>query len=355
MWVTSTCAASGKTDMIQSDMAPAVSIKEIAKLAGVSPATVSRAINDRKYVRPEVRQRILAVVKKTGYVPNYAARSMVLRRTFTVGIVVPDTFNMFQRQLFSTMERELEVYGYRTLFFFVKWERGSEQRCLRRLQAENLDGVIMIHEVADPAFYSYLSGGRLPVVLCPIAREDQGFYCVHIDEEKAARDATEYLISLGHKEIGLITGTHFSFPSQRSAGYKAALEGAGLAVDQRSIATVESYSADAGCRGMRELLSRGGSPSAVFAITDELAIGVVRALYEAGLDCPGDVSVLGFDDIDIAPFLAPGLTTVRQPIREMGRTTAELMFRLIAGEDCGGFSRVFPYELVVRESCRAPV
>jgi LacI family transcriptional regulator len=329
------------------------SIKDIAKLAGVSPSTVSRVVNQREYVKPEIRERVLALVKETGYVPNNAARSMVLKRTFTIGIVIPDTFNMFQRQLFATIEHYLEGFGYRTSFFFVKWEPESELRCLRRLKGEKLDGIIMIHEVGHPDFYEYLDEAALPVVLCTFDREGLGFPFVHVDEEAGAKAATEHLLGLGHRRIGLLSGSHFSFATQRAVGYRAALESAGIAFDEELVVRAPYYSTDEGRLGMKSLLERTTRLTAVFAETDELAIGAIRALFEAGLSVPRDVSVIGFDDIDICPFLSPGLTTVRQPIQEMGMRTAEIMSKLVAGEDVGQSSTVLGYELVVRESTAA--
>jgi LacI family transcriptional regulator len=326
------------------------SIKDIAKLAGVSPSTVSRVVNNKKYVKMEVRDRIMALVEETGYVANNAARSMVLQRTFTVGIVVPDTFNMFQRQLFSAIERSLEGFGYRTLFFFVNWEPVSELKCLRRLKAEKLDGLIMLHEITDPGFYEFLAEGPVPVVLCTFSREGLPFHSVHVDEVAAARAAMAHLIGLGHRNIGLVSGSHFSFGSQRAEGYRQALAEAGIGPDEKRTIFVPSYTPEEGRLGMRELLGRGLGLTAVFAVSDELAIGAIRALYEAGLQVPRDMSVIGFDDIDIAAYLSPGLTTVRQSIREMGGATAHLMTRLIAGEDLGSDSTVFGYELILRES-----
>jgi LacI family transcriptional regulator len=331
-----------------------VSIKDIARIAGVSPSTISRVVNQKKYVKPEIRERVLAVVKETGYVPNNAARSMVLKRTFTVGIVIPDTFNMFQRQLFSTIEHSLEEYGYRTLFFFVKWEEESETRCLRRIQAEKLDGIIMIHEVIHPEFYAYLAKGSVPVVLCTFDRDELALHSIHIDEESAARMATNYLIGLGHTRIGLISGMHFSFGAQRANGYRSALKEAGIRIDENRIVFVPSYSTEDGRAGMLTLLSRLTPISAVFAATDELAIGALRALYESGLRVPQDVSVVGIDDIDIAAYLAPGLTTIRQPIRDMGKRAAEIMAQLIAKSDIDDELSTFGFELVVRESSGTP-
>jgi LacI family transcriptional regulator len=331
-----------------------ISIKDIARIAGVSPSTISRVVNQKKYVKSEIRERVLALVKETGYVPNNAARSMVLKRTFTVGIVIPDTFNMFQRQLFSIIERSLDEFGYHTLFFFVKWEDESEQRCLRRIKAEKLDGLIMLHEVTHPEFYAHLSEGSIPAVLCTFARDELGLHSVHVDEESAARTATEHLIRLGHRHIGLITGMHFSFGEQRAAGYRAALAAAGLPVEEDRLVVVPSYSTEDGRAGMRALLARGAPLGAVFAATDELAIGAIRALYDLGLKVPRDVSVVGFDDIDIAAYLTPGLTTIRQPIREMGTRTAEILSRLIEGKAVEEGRSTFGYELVERESSGRP-
>ncbi len=331
-----------------------LSIKDIARLAEVSPATVSRVINNREYVKKEIRERVMAVVKEKGYVPSHAARSMVLRRTFTVGIVIPDTFNMFQRQLFSIIERHLEIYGYHTLFFFVKWDNESEQACLKRIKSEKLDGIIMIHEVRYPAFYEYLAESPMPVVLSTFDRVDYDFPAVHVDEESGATEAVNHLVGLGHRRIGIIAGAHFSFSDQRTTGYRRTLEAHGIAFHEKDKVSVPSYSPEAGKLGMERLLQAGRECTAVFAVTDEIAIGAIRALYEAGLSVPGDVSIIGFDDIDITGYMTPGLTTVRQPILDMGARTAEVMSLLISGEGIGAEPLVFSHSLVVRESTAAP-
>lgn len=333
-------------------------IKDIARIVGVSPSTVSRVINGRKYVKTELRERILQLVRETGYVPNNAARSMVLKRTFTVGIVVPDTFNMFQRQLFSVIEHRLEGHGYRTRLFLVKPDERSEEDCLLRLKSEMLDGVIMLHEVGNPAFYESLSLTGMPLVLCTFERAGTGLPSVHIDEEGAARAATGHLIELGHRRIGLIAGSQFSFARQRREGFESALAAAGLPLDERAVVTTQAYTAAAGRAGMAELLARGLGLTAVFAVTDELAVGAIRALYEAGLHVPEDLSVIGFDDIDISASLSPSLSTVGQPISEMGAEAAELIFALISGDGGGGGApaerapAILPFHLLPRETTR---
>jgi LacI family transcriptional regulator len=326
------------------------SIKDIARLAGVSASTVSRVLNEREYVRGEVRKRVLDIVKEKGYVQNHVARSMVLRRTFTIGIVIPDTFNMFQRQLFATIEHFLEKQGYRSLFFFVKWDAESELSCLKRIKSEILDGIIMLHELRNPAIYKQLAESGKPTVLCTFEREDHNFPTVHIGEEAAAQEAVRYLVSHGHRNIGILRGEHFSFGVKRANGYEAVLKEQGIPVRADASVTVPSYTPEAGREGMKHLLVSNPGMTAVFAVTDELAIGAIRAAYEAGLRVPDDISIIGLDDIDISPFTTPSLTTVRQPIIEMGKKTAEIVCELIAKGNSPREPALFTHELVERES-----
>ena len=326
------------------------SIKDIARLAGVSPSTVSRVINDKEYVRDEIRDRVKAIVREKGYVQNHAARSMVLRRTFTVGIIIPDTFNMFQRQLFATIEHRLEEQGYRTMFIFVTWSAESESACLRKLKSESLDGIIMMHEVQNPSIYRYLREYSVPVVLCTFGSDDIPLPAIHVDESAAAEAAVAYLMDRGHRKIGLIAGTHFRFSSQRAEGYRRVFERRGMEPREAWKATVPSYSLEEGRQGMASLLRQDSSITAVFAMTDELAIGAMRTLHEVGLKVPEDISIVGFDDIDISAYTAPALTTISQPIPEIGEKTAALICDLIATGRADRAPLVLEHRLIERES-----
>lgn len=331
------------------------SIKDVARLAGVSPATVSRVLNEREYVRAEVRQRVLDIVKEQGYVQNHVARSMVLRRSFTIGVVIPYLFNMFQRQLFASMEFFLEQHGYKTQFFFLRWSEASEQALLRRLKGETLDGIIFIHELDNPLIYQYIQERKLPVVLATFERKEFGFPAVHVEEQASAELAVEYLIQQGHRNIGFITGEHFSFGHQREEGYKRTLAVHNIPYIPELTVCVPSYSPEAGRTGMLSLIKRKQPMTAVFAATDELAIGAIKALYEAGLRVPEDVSVIGVDDIDISAFTTPGLTTVRQPIFEMGKKSADLICEWIAHGQVEEKPELFTATIVERGSvCRLP-
>ena len=325
-----------------------VSIKDIAKKAGMSPSTVSRVVNGKKHVNSGKREQILKIIEETGYVPNKAAQSMVLKRSFTVGIIIPDTFNMFQRQLFSTIERHLESFGYHTLFFFVKLEDQSEETCLNRLKAEKPDGIIMIHEIKNPLFYEYVIKTGLPVVTTTF--HYPGINAYHVNEEQASKDAVNHLISLSHRRILMISGDGFTFGRQRVEGYFQALTEADIPWDENRVVFVRHYTAEFGMYGMRELLLRNRDFSAVFAATDELAVGAMRVLKDEGFRIPEDVSVVGFDDIEISDYMIPRLTSIRQPISEIGEQAVSSLHKQINGKFMGEIVVTAPYRLVIRES-----
>jgi LacI family transcriptional regulator len=329
-----------------------VNIKDIAIQVGTSPSTVSRVINGKKYVNAKKREEILRVIAETGYVPDKAARSMVLKRSFTVGIVLPDTFNIFQRQLFSIIERHLDSFGYHTLFFFVKFDGSSEEEFLAKLKSEKLDGIILLQEIKGENFYSYVADVKLPVVVTTFSRDNLA--SIHVNEEQSACDAVTHLLNLGHRKICMITGSGFSFGVQRAKGFVQAMEAAGIGQAMDRVIFVQYYTAEFGMYGMRELLLRGRDFTAVFAATDELALGAMRVLKDEGLLVPEDVSVVGFDDIDISSYIIPRLTTIRQPLDKIGEQTALTLHKCISGVSINTGDMLLPYKLIIRESTAPP-
>jgi LacI family transcriptional regulator len=326
-------------------------LKDIAQQLGVSTSTVSRVVNGKKYISSEKREQILKMVEEIGYIPNKAARNMATRRSFTIGIVIPDAFNIFQRQLFSIIERYLNSFGYHTMFFFVKFDSSSEKECLSHLKSEQIDGVIMLHELKYPEFYDYTAKIGLPVVstLC----NSDNLPTIKIDDRLAAAEAVEHLLGLGHRKIDLLCGSGFSFGAQRIQGYYDALAAAGIEQDESRVICVKQYTSEFGMYGMRELLLRNKDFSAVFAASDELAIGAARVLKDDGLRVPEDVSVIGFDNIESSNYYIPRLTTIHQPIEEIGEQAARSLHRRISGGANADFEIIIPHKLIIRESTRS--
>ncbi|MDR0389409.1 MAG: LacI family transcriptional regulator [Spirochaetaceae bacterium] len=326
-----------------------LSIKDIARQVGTSPSTVSRVVNGKAHVNSKKREQILKLIKETGYVPNKAARSMVLQRSFAVGIVVPDTFNLFQQELFSIIERRLESLGYHTLFFFTKLGLSNEEDCLRRLSMEKLDGVIILQEMHLPGFFEYFSRTALPVVASTCKYHE--YPTVGVNEKQAAFEGVNYLISLGHKKINMISGIGFAFGTRRTEGYYEALTFNGITPDESRVSSVQYYTAEFGMYGMSEMLQKSRDFTALFTANDELAIGAIRVLRDEGIRVPEDVSVLGFDDIYMSNYIVPRLTTIRQPINEIGEQAALALHQNITGvPGSAGFDIELPHRLVIRES-----
>ncbi|AEC01319.1 LacI family DNA-binding transcriptional regulator [Parasphaerochaeta coccoides] len=327
-----------------------VSIKDIARIADVSVSTVSRIINNKKGVNLEKQARVLQAIKSTGYVPNKAARDMVMKRTFTVALIIPDTFNIFQRQLFSNIEHHLQKFGYRTVFYFVAMGPDGEDDCFQRVKSERTDGIIMLQEIQLHAFYEYLESNKIPCVITTFEKDEWTSTSIHVSEEEAAHAAVNHLIQLGHRRISLICGKRYSFSLERKRGYRNALEYAGLKYDENLVVYVDSYSVLSGGEGMRELMKRNTPFTAVFAVTDELAIGAMRELKDHGISVPQDVSIVGFDDIEISSFTIPRLTTIRQPLGEMAQTSVAMIHSLITSENHLNVNIAMPSQLIIRES-----
>ncbi len=327
-----------------------VSIKDIAKLAKVSVSTVSRVLNEQEHVSIEKRTRVLQAIKQTGYVPNRAARDMVSKRTTTIGVVMPETFNMFQRQLFAIVAHHLEQFSYYPSFYFSPTDLQGERACLNKLKADRLDGIIILHEIMLGEFKTYLEENAIPTVLATFSRKDWMATSITISEEDAAQTAVSHLIALGHRDIAFIGGEKSSFAPARLAGYKMALEQAGIGYDEQKVVLARTYTMEAGAEAARLLLERDLPFTALFAITDELALGAMRALGDGGLRVPDDVSVVGFDDIELASYSLPRLTTIRQPIVEMGQMAVALLYSLLTGGNRTPLSISLPTTFVERDS-----
>ncbi|MBM4761246.1 LacI family DNA-binding transcriptional regulator [Bacillus sp. B15-48] len=300
----------------------AVTIKDIAKNANVSIATVSRVINNKADgIREETKQRVLDAIKEHNYQPNTIARSMITKKTSTIGLIIPDIRNPFFPELVRGVEDFSKKSNYTVFLCNTDGDIEREKEYFNLMKEKSVDGVI----------YTYAHGGfeeilnnNIPIVLLDRGLDENQFSGVCIDNEKAGYMATKHLIELSHERIGCITGPdNIQSSRDRLKGYKRALEEAGLPINQAFIKTGD-YQMEGGYEAAK-LLLKENSVTAIFAFNDLMAFGVYQAAQEFGLTIPDDLSVVGFDNIKYNRLLQPKLTTIDQPTYRMGELATEIL------------------------------
>ncbi len=329
-----------------------VGIKDVAQAADVSVATVSRVLNGSETVRPELRSRVLRVSQELGYRPNPHARALHTGRSHAIGIGVATAYmGGFLTDLFDALENTLASAGYRLIVAGGNGERASEKATLVDLLNRHVDGLLVYMEaICDSDLASIAVGGTPTLVLGRTVSgiEDR---CLTWDQRAGAALATGHLLALGHRRIGHITGPPRNLDARlRREGYLETMRGAGVQVDPGWI--VEgSFEEQGGRDAMRALLDRK-AVTAAFVGNDRMALGALNALWERGMSCPSDVSMVGFDDAYGAAFATPPLTTVKQPLEELGRLAAQRLLDDIRGEQGAGRPDLPPLALVVRASAQ---
>ena len=327
---------------------------DVARLAGVSQATVSYIFNDTPAIRipEETRQRILAAIAELGYVPDRAARSLRTRKTHTLACIIPDITNPFYPAFLRGIQDVTDGQDYDVLTYNTDGDPEKEARCLRSVQQGRVDGIIAVlfHQTAIQ-LHEILERG-IAVVRLESGRKEAGSWPIdniYVDNVAAARAVVTHLIEGGHERIAVIVGRRGPRPA-RVLGYLQALTEHGIVPDDRLVRE-GGFQEHEGQVAMRELLSFASPPTAVFAVNDLMAIGALRAIRHAGLRVPDDVAVAGFDDIPAAQIVSPSLTTIAQHPERLGCRAAEMLFERLRGEaPSHGRCEEMPYELVVRES-----
>jgi len=324
-------------------------IADVAKAAGVSISTVSRVLNSRVDVASDTQQRVLAVIDEMGYTSNLAARSMRSRRKNLIGLVVPDIGFPYSIEIMKGINRAIAESTFDLLLYTTGDVKKSgaashEQHYVSLLNNSIADGVIIVASAAA----DFVSDA--PIVSVDPHGDNPNYPFVQGANYQGATEAMEYLLRLGHRRIGFITGRpEIGSGARRLKAYRDALTKAGIDQDDRLVASGD-FSTETGRRRALELLSLEDRPSAIFAANDQSAIGVFQAAEEMGLRVPDDCSVVGFDNIPEAKYL--GLTTVDQFLAEMGYIAVQMLVRLIDHEPLEDRVRKIPTELVERTSCR---
>jgi len=332
-----------------------LTLDNIAELAGVSRATVSRVINGYPHIKPDVRERVQAIITKTGFTPNPIARSLASDRSGIIGLVIPNSPRMvFTDPYFPTLIQGISQATNRlslTLSLFLLASTDDEDRTIRSLLSTGLlDGVIITADRREDSFVPRFMDHGLPFVL--IGRPEKNADITYIDCDNFAGGymAAEHLIKLGRRRVAIVGSNGNTAGDDRISGYRKALQDYGL-VEETALMICGDFSMQSGYDAMNGILQ--AKPDAVFVASDTMALGVLRAIREARLSVPDDIAVVGFDDLPPALQADPPLTTIRQPIEQLGVLAVEHLHKLIGKDAPKAVHTILPTTLIIRASCGA--
>jgi LacI family transcriptional regulator len=293
-------------------------------------------MNGSKPVSPDLQKRVYDAVQQMNYKPNSIARSLILKKTNLIGVVVPDVSNSFHAQVLSGIEEYAAQSDYGVIICNV-YRNLKQQKYFNLMLERHVDGIIMLHENTPKELIDFQKTSSTPLLLASVPLEVKNIPFVGIDEVSAAYDAVRHLIEKGHRDIGLIYGDCTALGILRVEGYEKALKDHGVSVRQE-LKVQCPCSVAQGYQAMDQMLRTGFRPTAVFCVSDEMAIGALDCILDKGLRVPDDISLIGFDDIELGQVVRPRLTTIHQPIKEIGREAARLIIDIIEkkGKASGG-------------------
>jgi len=331
-----------------------VTIFDVASVAGVSYATVSRVINNDPHVKAETRQRITDTMVRLGYVVNRQARSLAGGRSQMIGLLVPSLDTGYIGEIIRGIDTELEISQYDIVLYTTHRRETQEASYVSSLTQGGVDGLLLVLPRNPLTFLDSLRQNHFPHVLIDHQGIDEMGPAVGAANWQGAYTATEYLIKLGHQRIGFLTGwMDLGCARDRLAGYKSALRTHHLQVDD-SLIYEGDFHQPSGYEGASAFLKLTSPPTAIFASNDVMAMGAIEAVRVNGFQIPGDMSILGFDDIPQVANLHPRLTTVRQPLEQMGRVAAQMLMEILKDPQKATQRIELPTELIVRDSCCKP-
>ncbi|MDX3774219.1 LacI family DNA-binding transcriptional regulator [Chromatiaceae bacterium AAb-1] len=329
-------------------------IRIVSKLAGVSTATVSRALKNPQLVSPDTRQRVMQAVQTAGYRPNQLARNFSSGKAYAMVVLVPNVANPFFSRVIRGIEQEAQACGYAVLLGDTQGSVSREQEYARMGLTSQADGLIQLDSRYPFSDEDRELASTVPFVnACERIAEPAGYPVVELDNRGAARALTQHLLDLNLTRLAVITGPANSpIVRARLAGMQDALLAAGLMLNPAALAE-GNFSMQSGHDAALQLLQQSERPQAIFCMNDEMAIGAMRCLRQQGLRIPQDIAIAGFDNIEYAAFTEPGLTTIDQPAEQLGRQAMRALYQLMQGKPLAQQHIVLPYQLVVRDSTAA--
>jgi len=330
-----------------------VTIYDVAREADVSMATVSRVVNGNPNVKPTTRKKVLEVIRKLGYRPNAVARGLASKKTTTVGVIIPDISNMFYAELTRGIEDIATMYHYNIILSNSDLKTDKEIKLIETLLEKQVDGLLYLGGELTESHREIFAGTNVPVVLAATQDQTNEHPFVTIDQEKAAEEATTVLIKEGNDKVAFISGplTDLVKGYPRYQGYKRALENHQIDFDE-SWVRVGDYRYDSGYQAMKELLEEHGECKAVFAASDEMAVGAIHAALDLGKSIPEDLSVIGFENIPLASQVRPLLSTIHVPMYDIGAVAMRLLTKIMNNEKVESSQVVLQYIVELRESTK---
>lgn len=330
-----------------------LSIKDIARAANVSHSTVSRALRNSPLVSPQTAEQIRKIAREANFRISAVARSLATGRTNTLGVVVTTIADPFAAEVVQGVEDAANSHSYSVILANSGADPEREMRVVHSFEERRVDGILVTSSRVGNLYVGHLAEMKVPIVLINNQHPEEFVYSVMIDNVAASEEATRHLISLGHRRIAYIGDRGgYQSESERRQGYCRALADANVPCVTELIRQADSTPQGA-ILVMDELLQLSEPPTAIFCYNDITAVGALLAARRHGLSVPGDLSIMGFDDLPLASYLSPALTTIRQPMRDMGRQATDILFRLLSGGTAES-SRHVRGELIVRESTAPP-
>ncbi len=333
---------------------PSPTLHDVARVAGVSTATVSRCLNSPGQVIESTRVKVNKAIQDLGYSPNFGARVMAARRTNTIGAIIPTMENAIFARGLQAFQEELRKNGYTLLVASSSYRPEVEEEQIRSLIARGADGLLLIGHERDPAINRFLETQNVPALVAWAYDATAVLPSIGFDNLKSMCDLATKVIEMGHRHIGLITAeTNTNDRArQRVRGIQEAAKTAGISPDNLCIIET-SYGIETGAKALETLMSAKPRPTVVMCGNDVLAVGAIRRARELGYDVPADVSITGFDDIEIATVVAPQLTTVHVPHREMGTNAAKALIEMVEDNKPGEVTEL-KVSIRLRESLAPP-
>ena len=330
-----------------------VTIYDVAREANVSMATVSRVVNGNPNVKPTTRKKVLEAIERLGYRPNAVARGLASKKTTTVGVIIPDISSIFYSELARGIEDIATMYKYNIILSNSDQNADKELHLLNTMLGKQVDGIVFMSGNITEELASEFERSPVPIVLAASVVEDNKVPSVTVDYEQASFDAVTMLLENGHKQIGFVSGP-FEEPINKEmklVGYKRALAEANIDYDEDFVVEGD-YTYDSGIEAVEKLLDLENKPTAIYVATDEMALGVIHGAQDRGLVIPNDLDVIGFDNTRLALMVRPQLTTVVQPMYDIGAVAMRLLTKFMNKEKVEDHTVVLPHRIEKRHSTK---